>query len=240
MKKIIVTFVLLLSFVGSHATAKSISVDTVRVTYYSVIGYGSCRMVACYALKGDVYECQNYYGRIKDSDSLPKTINKELVLDLQDRIEKQAQKDSCKFVKITSEDYSNYVKMLNDSFFDSTPLELAGYKDKEKFKLNKRYFTSLSGGDIFKNLSKPFVFGYSYSPLRKIEFVRSDGEVVSIKPVIYPQCLPWKVSCGNSSKYISFESVLSFLEDAQLSLLLSPEDKYLYMLHIAYVYVKSE
>ena len=100
MKKIILAFVLLLSFVGSHATAKSISVDTVRVTYYSVIGYGSCRMVACYALKGDVYECQNYYGRIKDSDSLPKTINKELVLGLQDRIEKQAQKIVASLLKL--------------------------------------------------------------------------------------------------------------------------------------------
>ena len=98
-------------FISCH---KRVIIDTVRITYGYLNGYGMNRSIANYLFHQNVYELLTP-PPAQHSSSIPKTISENTVTKFYDDYNRYAINNCCDFIKITTSDYDSYIKITKVS-----------------------------------------------------------------------------------------------------------------------------
>ena len=221
MRKILLFLFVFLS-VSLYGRGYSSVIDSIHISFRYVYGYATCSYTASYVYQDNEYRLQaNEASDAKSAPKLIETINKKDVDRLLKDCNRHASTDICKYISITSDDYSDYAKALNDSLalekLDPSMYYLICDKHKiEDYILNKEYFLSLSCDDILKIIDSHYHFYFS-KYFTNIELFSSDGETITIEPEFYFEGTPWSVSSHGKRTYINNDDVMSFLRNAQLA-----------------------
>lgn len=191
-------------------------IDTVRISFTQVDGYASYRSVVSYAYRHNAYQLQTIYSpfpyRIKN---LPGIINKKYVTRLLNDCSQYSSEDQCDYIYITEDDYSNYLKILNnnDSLISNFPqLEFCPDFRKERYELTEDDFLSLSCTDIINIIESPHQLFFANNTWSiKLELLDTKGKKIVIEPQWYFKGTAWKVKFSQKEVYVGYEYILSFL-----------------------------
>ena len=220
-QKVLVIFILLINTCVYGLAKGQNEIDSIRITYdYHNGGYGIFRSTACYAFHKKAYKLQlEKSHNVHNAQQLPKTISKESVSKLLNDCNTYAIEDRCEFIKITKDDYSNYIKIINDK--DSLDNYLPFWDDfkKEQYELEEGAFMSLSRSDIVNiiesSISPTSFIGAHSKPTLIIELICNNAGSITIEPQWYFDGTPWKVLSQGKERYVGHEYVMSFLKDIQ-------------------------
>ena len=203
-------------------------IDSIRITYfYYNGGYGGYCSTACYAYHKKDYRLllEKSYN-VQNASQLPKTVSKESVSKLLNDCNLYSSEDSCDFIKITKDDYTSYMKIINDK--DSLDYYLIFLNiEKEKYELEEDAFLSLSGREIVNIIESPppsentLYFNIEYKPLMRIELISNNAGSITIEPLWHFDGTVWKVLSQGKERYVGNEYVMAFLKDIRY-------DKYAY------------
>ncbi len=246
MKKIIL-FVLLVNTCVCGLAKGQNDVDTIRITFSLYLGgYGSYRCTTCYA-----YHKKSYNLQLEKSSGIPrfyqppKTISKESVAKLLNDCNLYSTEDRCEYIKITKDDYSNYIKILNnkDSLMDYYLLSFIDF-EKDPYELKEETFLSLSSCEIIDIIESPYQSPYHIlipqTPLLKIELISKNTGKTTIEPLWYFDGTAWKVLSHDKIKYIAYEYLMSFLKDIQFDKYVYFEDRFYLLFQIADVLLNNQ
>lgn len=219
--KVLVIFILLVNICMCGLAKGQNDIDSIRVTYNYFGGYGICRSTACYAYHRKDYKLlmEKSYN-VQNVWQLPKTISKECVSKLLDDFNLYSAEDRCEFIKITKDDYSCYIKIINDK--DSLENYLTFIDDfkKEQYELEEDAFLSLSSSEIVNIIESPtsstsFFIGVNSEPIMIIELISNNSGSTTIEHQWYFYGTAWKVQSQGKTKYVGNEYIMSFLKDIQ-------------------------
>ena len=238
MKKIIL-FVLLVNTCVCGLAKDQNDVDSIRITFTHLDGYGVYLARACYAYQNNVYKLQ-----FENSSGLPRfqqfpmTISKENVSKLLNDCNLYSTEDRCEFIKITKDDYYNYIKIINDkdSFENYFPF-LDNFK-KDLYELEEDSFLSLSCSEIINIIESPIESPYYHKPLFKIELIGKKTGKITIRPQWYFDGTAWIVLSHGKTMYVANEYLMSFLKDIQYDKYVYFEDRFYLLFQIADVLEK--
>ena len=225
---LVIILLLANTWVCGQAKGKN-EIDSIRVTYgYYNGGYGIYRSTACYAYHRKGYKLlMEKSHNVHNAWQLPKTISKECVYKLLDDLNLYSTEDRCEFIKITKDDYSSYIRIINDK--DSLDNYLPFLYDfkKEQYELEEDAFLSLSSSDIVNIIESPtsstsFFIGVNSKPIMIIELISNHSGSITIEPQWYFDGTAWKVQSQGKARYVGNEYIMSFLKDIQY-------DKYVFL-----------
>ena len=237
--KALVVFILLVNICMRGFAKSQNDIDSIRVTYYYYNGgYGIYRSTACYA-----YHRKDYKLLLEKSHNvqnvwqLPKTISKECVSKLLNDCILYSPEDRCEFIKITKDDYSSYMKIINDK--DSLENYLPFIYDfkKEQYELEEDAFLSLSSSEIVNIIESPhsstyFSLGVYFTPIT-IELISNNTGSITIEPQWYFEGTAWKVQSQDKARYVGNEYIMSFLKDIQYDRYLFVGERFYLLFQIA-------
>ena len=166
---------------------------------------------------------------------LPKTISKKSVLKLLDDCNLYSSEDPCEFIKITKQDYSNYIKIINDEECIENYIPFLFDFKKELYELEEDAFLSLSCSEIINILESPYHIFVSYKPLLKIELISNNSVKTTINPQWYFEGTAWNVLNQGRKMYIDNKYLISFLKDIQYDKYMYLSERFYFLFHIAYV-----
>ena len=244
MKKIIL-FVLLVNTCVCGLAKDQNDVDSIRITFTHLDGYGVYLARACYAYQNNVYKLQ-----FENSSGLPRfqqfpmTISKENVSKLLNDCNLYSTEDRCEFIKITKHDYSNYIKIINDKDSLDYYLPLAYdfifdfMKNLDAYKLKEDAFLSLSCSEIINIIESPIESPYYHKPLFKIELIGKKTGKITIGPQWYFDGTAWIVLSHGKTMFVANEYLMSFLKDIQYDKYVYFEDRFYLLFQIADVLEK--
>ncbi len=213
-------------------------IDTVRISFVQADGYAAYRSVVSYAYRHNAYQLQDIYSpfqyRIKN---LPRIIDKKYVTRLLNDCSQHFSEDQCDYIYITKADYSNYLKILNDSdsLISNFP-QLEFYPDfrKEQYELTEDDFLSLSCTDIINIIESPHQLFFANDTWAiKLELVDAKGKKIIIEPQWYFEGTAWKVKYTPKEIYVGYECVMSFLRDIHFNQYVFFWEKYNLLFQIA-------
>ena len=213
-------------------------VDSIHITFEYLYGYATCRSTANYVYQDNTYKLlYNEESNAKNAPKLTETISQKAVDELLKDCNRHASNDICNYINITSKNYSDYVRTINDSLELENTYPMIGFLicDKHKIKdyiLNRETFLSLSCNDILKIIDTHYHF-YFNKPVTKIELFSSDGEAITIEPKFYYRGTPWSIFAHGQESYISNNHVMSFLRDARLDHIAIFYEKFCLLIQIA-------
>ena len=220
-QKVLVIFILLINTCVYGLAKGQNDIDSIRITYgYHNGGYGIFRSTACYAFHKKAYKLQlEKSHNVHNARQLPKTISKESVSKLLNDCNMHAIEDRCEFIKITKDDYSNYIKIINDKDSLDNYLPFLDDFKKEQYELEEGAFMSLSRSDIVNiiesSISPTSFIGAHSKPTLIIELICNNAGSITIEPQWYFDGTPWKVLSQGKERYVGHEYVMSFLKDIQ-------------------------
>ncbi len=220
-QKVLVIFILLINTCVYGLAKGQNDIDSIRITYgYHNGGYGIFRSTACYAFHKKAYKLQlEKSHNVHNARQLPKTISKESVSKLLNDCNTYAIEDRCEFIKITKDDYSNYIKIINDKDSLDNYLPFLDDFKKEQYELEEDAFMSLSRSDIVNiiesSISPTSFIGVHSKPTLIIELICNNAGSITIEPQWYFDGTPWKVLSQGKERYVGHEYVMSFLKDIQ-------------------------
>lgn len=186
------------------------AINSIRITYNYINGYAVYRSVAIYALNNNTYVLQKgidtthiqYLPEIIEWNKVSKLLNDYILY---------VKEDICDGLKITHDDYSNYIKALDDSIYNYLPF-MQNIK-KEQYKLNEDTFLSLSCDEILNIIESPNNLFSSFKPLLNLELAYENGEIISIEPKWYFEGTTWSVVKNGQEIFLDNKYVMSFLRD---------------------------
>ena len=220
--KALVIFILLVNTCVYGLAKGQNEFDTIRITYgYYNGGYGIYRSTACYAFHKKAYKLQlEKSDNVHNASQLPKTISKESVSKLLNDCNLYATEDRSEFIKVTKDDYSSFIKIINDK--DSLDNYLPFLYDfkKEQYELEEDAFMSLSRNDIVNIIESPNTSPNSFylvhsKPILIIELTSNNGGSITIEPQWYFYDTAWKVLSQGKERYVGYEYIMAFLKDIQ-------------------------
>ena len=221
--RVLVIIMLLVSTCMCGLAKSQNDVDSIRITFGHLDGYAIYRTTVCYAYHNKAYKLQiEKSSDLHRSLQLPKTISKISVSKLLNDCEIYSTEDRCEFIKITKEDYSNYIKIIDnkDSLDSYLPFLLDFNKDQ--YELEENAFLSLRCSEIITIIESPCQIFAHYKPLLKIELISKNAGKITIEPQWYFDGTAWMVLSHGKKKYVANEYCISFLKDIQY-------DKYVYL-----------
>ena len=220
MRKILIFFFVFLSL-SLYGRGYSSDIDSIHITFEYEYGYGTCRSTASYVFQDNIYKLvPNEASNAKNAPKLIGAISKKNVDKLLKDCNRHASADICKYISITSDDYADYAKILNDSIAFENEYVMIYYllcdkRKREDYILNKETFLSLECDDILKIIDTHYHF-YFNKFVTKIDLFTSDGDTISIAPKCYYEGTPWSVFSRGKELYLSNDDVMSFLKNTQL------------------------
>ena len=192
------------------------NIDSIRITFGHLDGYAIYCSTACYAYHNKVYKLQiEKSSNLHHTLQLPNTISKKSVSKLLNDCNLFSTEDRCEFIKITKDDYSNYIKIINnkDSLYNNFPF-IFDFK-KEQYELEEDAFTSLSCSEIINIIESPDHMFAHYKPLLKIELISKNAGKITIEPQWYFDGTAWKVLSHGKERFVANEYLMFFLKDIQ-------------------------
>lgn len=206
-----IVFLLLFVRLGLYATDNNVGrLDSIRITYGYLDGYGLYRATSTYTYNNNVFILQKDKTQNEmDGHQVPDTIYSESVYKLWGDCRQCTQDDFCDCLEITVEDYDHLITVLNDSLPYYFPY-LQSFS-KNDYELRKEAFLELDCNEIIKMLECPHEFS-ALIPLLKIEMYVS-GKIISIRPVSYFKGTAWEVLSNKTRTYLEYNNVLSFLRE---------------------------
>lgn len=193
-------------------------IDTIRISFAQVDGYATYRSVVSYAYCHHVYQLQAVYSLFPNRvENLPNIINEKYVTRLLNDCSQYSSEDQCDYIYIAKDDYSNYIKILNDSdsLISYFP-QLESYPDfkKDQYELTEDEFLSLNCTDIINIIESPHqLFSVNGTWSIKMELLDTKGKKIVIEPQWYFEGTAWKVTFPKKEVYIGYEYIMSFLRD---------------------------
>lgn len=208
----LVAFVLFININMFGFTKNQPKIDTIRISFEYTAGYAIKRFVACYIYNHNKYQLQiDKSLEINIVNDLPSVIKKECIEDLLTVCNLYSSEEQCDFINITKEDYSNYIKILNDSLFCYYPY-LQNFK-KVKYELKEDDFLLLSCNDIINIIESQhhqFLFRKPCLDIT-LELLSDKGKIIVIEPQWYFEGTAWRVKNSGKELYVSYEYIMSFL-----------------------------
>lgn len=238
-QKVLVILILLINTCVYGLAKGQNEIDSIRITYdYHNGGYGIYRSTACYAFHKKAYKLQlEKSHNVHNARQLPKTISKESVSKLLNDCNTYAIEDRCEFIKITKDDYSNYIKIINDKDSLDNYLPFLDDFKKEQYELEEDAFMSLSRSDIVNiiesSISPTSFIGAHSKPTLIIELICNNAESITIEPQWYFEGTAWKVLSQDKERYVGYENIMSFLKDIHYDMYAAFTERFYLLLHIA-------
>ena len=235
-KTMILLFVMLLVSTSIYGKDDNLpEIDTIRITFTQVYGYGTYRSTASYAYQHDTYELQTIESPFpNDVKYLPNTVDRESVKSLLEYCLLKSTNDQCDYINVTKDDYSNYLKVLNnpDSLIYYFPQLSFGFK-KEPYDLKAEDFLTLSCSEIINMIKLPHNLFFSYSSPIKIELLSTKGKAIVVEPQWHFEGTAWRVKASGKELYVGYEYIMSFLRNVHYNQYVCFEEKIHLLFQIA-------
>ena len=207
------------------------AIDSIRITYAYFDGYAVCQSVAVYTYNSNAYVLQKGIDTT-NVRNLPEIIEKDKISEFINAYLCYAKEDICDGIRITHDDYANYIKVLDDSV--SYYLPFMQDVTKEQFKLNENAFISLSCDEIVNVLETPNNLFASYKPLLKIELIFGNGDIISLEPKWYFEGTTWTVIHNELEAYLDNKYVMAFLNGIHFDKYAHFGERFYLLFQIAY------
>lgn len=227
--RVLIIIMLLVSTYVCGLAKNQNDVDSIRITFGHLDGYAICRITVCYAYDDNAYKLQiEKPSDLHPSLQLPKTISKISVSKLLNDCSLYSTEDRCEFIKITKDDYSNYIKIIDNKDSLDSYLPFLFDFNKDQYELEENAFLSLRCSEIITIIESPYHMFAHYKPLLKIDLISKDAGKITIEPQWYFDGTAWMVLSHGKKKYVANEYLISFLKDIKY-------DKYVYLYERFYI-----
>ena len=215
---------------------RNIRIDSIRITYSQIHGYGIHSYTACYKLSKKVYKLQ--MTNSENQQLLKDAISKRVVDRLVKDCSQHATENLCNLIRITNTDYSNYINTLNGDLPNYIPY--IHRSKRELYELKEEFFTSLKCDEIIEILTSdnhPFVY---FIPLFKIQLYGPDINTISIKPISYFQGTAWSVLNNDKETYMDFKYINPFLRNTAFDKYVFFYERFYLLYQIADSFIRNQ
>lgn len=238
----VITFYILLVNTSLLGLAKSQNdVDSIRITFSHLDGYAMYRCTACYKFLNNAFILQvEKPSHLNHTHLVPKTISNKSVLKLLEDCKLYSSEDPCEFIKITKQDYYNYIKIINDEEYIENNMPFLFDFKKELYELEEDAFLSLSCSEIIDIIESPYHIYASSKPSFRIELISNNSGKTTIEPQWYFEGTAWNVLTQGRKMYIDNKYLISFLEDIQYDKYMYLYERFYFLFHIADVLRERE